>query len=239
DKGHVSLGSFDQETSNGGIKMEVVKEWDEEEKMFREKESLGFYFSGHPLDRYRGVLERLTNADSRSLANGSKVQSAVLLGLISRIKTINDRKGNPMAFITMEDLYGSYEVVAFSDCFKKYRSRIQEEGIVIVRGKVSARDEGPKKIIADEVYTIEEALGALSRRLVLTLSKNNFALNSFEELKAVLSRFKGEKELILHLKQNGSKEYFIRAGNTRVSCDMRIVDELKKIRGVENVEFTL
>ena len=239
DKGQVSLGFFDQETSNGGIKMEVVKEWDEEEKMFREKESLGFYFSGHPLDRYRGVLERLTNADSRSLANGSKVQSAVLLGLISRIKTINDRKGNPMAFITMEDLYGSYEVVAFSDCFKKYRSRIQEEGIVIVRGKVSARDEGPKKIIADEVYTIEEALGALSRRLVLTLSKNNFALNSFEELKAVLSRFKGEKELILHLKQNGSKEYFIRAGNTRVSCDMRIVDELKKIRGVENVEFTL
>jgi len=238
DRGQTFLDLAEVTGDGGEIPLEAVPEWDEAVRLHREKESLGFYFSGHPLDKYRTLLGRIISVDSLSLPGKNERESVILAGLISDQRVVIDRKGNPMSFVTMEDFYGSYEVIVFSSCYQKHRPKLLQDSIVVVKGKISSKDRGESKVIADEIYTLDEALRFLSRMMHLTLRSDRFGKDELERLREIVGRYPGERDIIFHWRENGTEHYTVQARNARVAPGLEMVEELKRIAGVEHVEIS-
>ncbi len=238
DRGQTFLGFSDVSADGEAAALDEVPPWDESDRLHREKESLGFYFSGHPLDTYSDILRRILNADSITLAEKKDREQVVLAGLVTDVKVILDRKGKPMAFVTMEDFYGSYEVIVFASCYETRKSELQKDNLVVVPGKVSVKDKGETKIIADKVYSIEEALKHMSRRIHLTLKEDLFGEEQLAGLHDIVERYGGERELIFHWKRNGSTKYTVVSRAAGVSPGLELFRELRLLSGVENVEVS-
>ncbi|MDD3643814.1 MAG: DNA polymerase III subunit alpha, partial [Candidatus Krumholzibacteria bacterium] len=119
-----TLEILDRRPGGETFPLEDVPPWDESERLRREKESLGFSFSGHPVDHLHQILGGLVSATSVGLQETGDRSAVVLVGLVTELRAITDRKGNPMAFVTLEDAGGSYEVVVFSSCFQNARERL-------------------------------------------------------------------------------------------------------------------
>ena len=107
-----------------------------------------------------------------------------------------------------------------------------------MKGKISSRDRGETKVIADEIYTLDEALKFLSRKVHVTLRSDQFGEKELEDLKETVGRHAGERDLILHWRKNGSERYVVRSRNTSVAPGLDFFEELKRISGVEHVEVS-
>jgi DNA polymerase-3 subunit alpha len=238
ERGQGFLGFSEGASANDACTLENAADWDEATRLHREKESLGFYFSGHPLDRYAEMLGGLINVDSLSLKEKRDREAVVGAALVTDLRVILDRKGNPMAFVTVEDMHGTYEIIAFSECYQKRRSKLQQDQIVVVAGKASLKDRGDVKIIADEVYTIGEAVQMLARKVHLTIRPETFSEIGLDRLKATLDRFPGDREIIFHIRENGAERGAFRARLGKVSPGVELLRELNAITGVEHVEVS-
>ncbi len=227
---------FNQEGSEDeGLPLDEVEEWDAAQRLHEEKESLGFYFSGHPLDRYREILSDIIDVDSRSLLQKKNRERVVLAGLISDIKVILDRRGNPMAFVMVEDFHGSYELIVFSDCYNKQRDLLQLDSMVVVEGKVSVKDRNEKKVITDRIYSMEGALESIPSGVHLTVNSNELGNGEIAGIRDILSNFAGEKKVIFHI-NNGSEDISV-LSEAEVSPGPEMCRQLKKLAGVDNVRI--
>ena len=238
DRGQTFLGFSDISASGDAPALDDAPPWDESERLHREKESLGFYFSGHPLDRYSDIMRRILNVDSVTLPEKKDREQVVLAGLITEVKVIMDRKGNPMAFVTMEDFYGSFETIVFASCYETRKGELSKDNLIVVSGKVSVKDKGETKIIADKVYSMDDAVRYLSRSIHLTLREGLFGEEQLAGLHEIIERHSGERNLVFHWKRNGSTMYTIRSRTAGVSPGLELFRELKTLSGVENVEVS-
>ena len=184
------------------------------------------------------MLGRLVSVDSLKLKEKRDREAVVGIALVTDLRVILDRKGNPMAFVTVEDVQGSYEIIAFSDCYQKRRTKLQPDQIVVVAGKISVKDRGDVKIIADEVYTIGEAIQMLARKVHLTIRPEAFSESGLDRLKETLGRFPGEREVVFHIRENGRERGVFRARLGKVSPGVELLRELNAITGVEHVEVS-
>jgi DNA polymerase-3 subunit alpha len=140
-----------------------------------EKEILGLYVSGHPLDGYMSTIEDLINCDTRAFRQaGTEVESdgggeaethgiadgqnAVIGGIISRVKTKFTKSNVLMAFVDLEDMYGSVEMLVFPKIYQRLENKIQTERIVLAKGRISAREDEDAKFICDDIAEIDVSL---------------------------------------------------------------------------------
>ncbi|HZI89843.1 MAG TPA: DNA polymerase III subunit alpha, partial [Candidatus Polarisedimenticolia bacterium] len=124
-----------------------VSAWPLQEILRKEREVLGFYFSDHPLSPYRPLIEARRLPDSariRELKDGAMIG---FIGMVSGIKSITDRSGRPMAFVTLEDFAGSVEGVTFADLYEKNRAAITPGSVLEVKARVSVREEEDPKLV--------------------------------------------------------------------------------------------
>ena len=136
---------------------EITPEWETDQRLAFEKEVLGFYISGHPLARYRGVVEPLgitTSADLAAKGHGARV---ILFGLANGLKETSTKGGNRMAFFTLEDMEGTVEVTVFPEPFKTAAACLRSDEAVLVRGRVDDGDKG-RVVLAEDVRLLEQAL---------------------------------------------------------------------------------
>src|SRR5438132_8469246 len=136
---------------------EITPEWETDQRLAFEKEVLGFYISGHPLARYRGVVEPLgvtTSADLAAKGHGARV---ILFGLANGLKETSTKGGNRMAFFTLEDMEGTVEVTVFPEPFKTAAACLRSGEAVLVRGRVDDGDKG-RVVLAEDVRLLEQAL---------------------------------------------------------------------------------
>ena len=165
-------------------------------------------------------------------------EQVVLAGMVTDQRVINDRKGNQMAFVTLEDFNGSYEVIVFASSFRTSRERLEKDKLVVIPGKITIKDGGDTKIIADKVYTIDEALRYLTRALHLRVEGEKLGDAELETMRDAISRYSGEKSIVLHVKLNGDGEKMVRPRAMGVSPGLELIEELKNISGVEHVEVS-
>ena len=159
--GQMSLFDFAEELD---IVMPEVGEYDKEEILAFEKEVLGVYISGHPLEQYVGLLERnITNrttdfvtADGEMAPKVRDQASAVIGGMITAKTVKTTRTNSLMAFITLEDLYGTVEVIVFPRDYDKNRSVIEEDRKVLIKGRVTVEEDKPAKLICSEILPFDE-----------------------------------------------------------------------------------
>ncbi|HID31312.1 MAG TPA: DNA polymerase III subunit alpha, partial [Desulfobacterales bacterium] len=162
-----------------------IEEWNEGELLNYEKESLGFFITGHPLAKYEPILHKFANADTEKLHDLSEGRVVRIGGIIRDYKLHNDRKGEAMAFVTLEDLSGLAEVVLFSSVYSSVSGLIEKDSAIMVEGRVT-RDEKSSKILADTVIPIDAAEGTWTTSVHLNLRITDLDKQGLQKLCDIL-----------------------------------------------------
>ena len=128
-----------------------IPEWSNSDKLAQEKAMLGYYVSGHPLDKYRDELVYFTTYRIGDLPQVPDNREVTIGGIVTSVKRTLDKRGNTMAFVTVEDYSGSVELILFSDCYEKGKDHVINEKLVLVTGRVATREGEAPKIIGVEL----------------------------------------------------------------------------------------
>jgi len=141
-----------------------IAEWDEPERLAMEKESLGFYITGHPLSRYREKLEQFSTTPTHMLQELQDKEDVRIGGIVRGIKKIQTKKsGDLMAYLTIEDLYGTVELIVFPDLYRESMNILSQDAPLIVSGQTDRTDKG-LKIIAKKIALIEDGEQSVEHR---------------------------------------------------------------------------
>lgn len=223
------------------VKMPELGEFDVETKLAFEKEMLGVYLSGHPLESYQDMLKSVCNASSLDFAydeeegmvNVAPGKDYILGGIASVVNIKLTRNNQRMAFITLEDLVGSVEVIVFPRDFEKYRELIEEGRKYIISGKASLEENDAAKLIAGKIIPFEEV-----PREVWLQFENKAELEKVEdELNKIFEGNKGNARVMLYCRE----ERQVKQVNAirGISYAEAVIDELKHKLGSENVKIVV
>jgi DNA polymerase-3 subunit alpha len=230
DEGQAHLfGTFEapgEETSRSAFSLPDATPWADAEQLAFEKETLGLYWSGHPMDRFAGELEdygaRTTLelgdqpvASGRS-GNGAGGQRQIepdtsIGGVIAVCRQLKTRKGDRMAVFTLEDAHGGVEVIAFPETYQRAAAFIESGRMVLVRGKLE-RDEETVRILASEIAPIETLRERLTREVAIRVRAAS--RSTFEALGEVFARHRGDRRVAFEIELPGQ------SGTLRVRADV-------------------
>ena len=154
-------------------------------------------------------------------------------GIISAIKLMNDKRGNRMAFITLEDFKGTAEMIVFSDCYEKGKAFIVEDGIVMVTGRVSTREGQDPKVIVSDLFPLSSISERFDCQLVIRLEENT-PERKLIAIQNALDKENGKTPVIFAARRNGD-EYFIRSKRFTVSPTDKLMLRLKELVGETSV----
>lgn len=196
-----------------------VPPWSQIDCLQKEKEILGFYVSGNPLEDFRSEIELFSNyrPNGRTIREGTELRVA---GMITACREIITRRGSKMAFATIQTLSGSVESILFAETYDRFKDLIKDDTLVMVRGKASQRDTSETKIIADEIKPIDQIREQAKRiRISIDVTQLNDTLLQ-QILDIVQSSESGQCELELALLVPGnkvratysSKKFYIKPG---------------------------
>jgi DNA polymerase-3 subunit alpha len=167
-----------------------AKDWDDEIRLNGEKETLGLYLTGHPIDRYDAEIDQFVTHRIAAL-NPNGDQTITVAGLVVAIRTMNTRRGDKMAFVTLDDRTGRVELAVFSEPYLHYRDLLAKDRLVVVEGEVSVDEyTGGVKMSARKIYDIDHAREAFAKRLVLKVDEKRAANGFVKELARVLSPYR-------------------------------------------------
>lgn len=188
------------ETINAPVIPEIA-EWDEKHMLELEKEAIGFYITGHPLDEYRDLMEKYTNVDALSIAEDGVADREVVRigGIVRNIKAIMTKKGDPMAFVDIEDMHGSVEVTVFPELYSSAADVLVTDTPVFVQGQVQ-KNEKNVKILADSVVRIADAEASWAASLHVRIDTMAVEEDSLGRLLEVLCKYPGACRGFLHVR---------------------------------------
>lgn len=180
-----------------------VEEWAPKQKLALEKESLGFYISGHPLDRYRADLERFKATPASDVANKEDRGEINVGGVVVdyRDRPLKTGTGR-MAFFKLEDHTGQVEVVCFSKAFAEYEPVLKSDEPILVTGNVAIEGEGEavtRKIHLREAVKIADVRSKKTKQVVLEVNADELTTEKAAALRETLEKFKGNVPTMLRL----------------------------------------
>ncbi len=198
----------------------------EKEILALEKETLGFYFSSHPLAGCKKELDMYTTGPIESLRERADKAEVSAGGIITELKEITTKKGDRMAFLRLEDLTGSVEVVVFSDLYKGVRDLISSDSPIIVAGRLD-KEEDEVKLVAADLAPIEEAGGLKkikARDTHIFINTGGLDAAKLGELKNLLKASPGGSQVYLHLGYPDDGEVII---SVNEGLKISLTDELR------------
>jgi DNA polymerase-3 subunit alpha len=200
--GQISMLSLlNEQGSAAGTEDELpsIPEYSTEEKLSMEKEMVGLYISGHPLNQYRLLLDNLNGIlPVGELPEAGDRRFVTIAGMISTLKIIYTKKGTPMCFMVVEDLTGEVEIVVFSDLYEKYQGEFQEDRIVLVHGETDLKEEEEIKIIAKELVFLPQEPGQLLLKVC-----GEQSMGDMVALKDTLTSSRGGTPVFLYFEEEG------------------------------------
>jgi len=232
DSGQTSLfGGGGEDAVAQPRKLPEAVPWTDGEALAREKDVLGFYVTGHPLASYGRELRAFATASVEGISEMEHKELVRVGGIITEIKTTEDRKGKRMAFVTLEDFTGTIEAVVFSTCYAQYQGALRREAAVIVEGRVSMRREEMAKVIVDAVVPITQAMQRFVERVQIELSTAGLDDDLLENLKATLLRHPGRCPVELTLRSRDGEARTVRVGSIRIEPSPTLLNELEPLVG--------
>jgi DNA polymerase III subunit alpha len=217
-------------------KMSSMDEWDERQLLAFEKEALGFYITGHPLTKFDDLLDKFTNANTISLKEKNDGEIVRIGGIIINIKTIKTKKGDLMAFVTLEDQHRTVEIIIFSLAYAAVHELLVEDNTVIIQGRVK-RDENSVKILADTVVPIEKAEETWTASIHFNLDKNKTGKDLLLRLNDILKRYPGSCHAYIHLLSPEETDTVIALPDTmKLKADSSLTRAVNEFLGYNAVE---
>jgi len=245
--------NVDKNNSSYQDKLPDISEFSKNELLVMEKEMLGLYISYHPLNDYKEKLKKIITCTSIELANLSDRSKVVLAGVISGVKRKSTKNGNLMAFITLEDLEGTVEIIAFPKIFEKCKEMIKKDEIVITEGHIDMA-EGKVKIIAEKISPLESYIESKKptsktkeknqnfvEELHLEINTEENEANLLRKLKKIFYGYPGKNQVIFHFKSKNKTILHAIDKKYSVNIDDKLTKEIRRILGnkkiwIENVK---
>ncbi len=214
-----------------------IEEWHENQLLSFEKETLGFYITSHPLARYEEDIKQFTSENTASLAQLETGREVTICGVVSTFKEITTRKGERMAFATLEDLKGVIEVILFPDIFISSLSYLKGDAPILVKGVLDMGEES-FKIKANEVIPLSKIKEKSFSRIHIRLTTPGLTKELLEKLKSILLRKKGQCRVFLHIViPNRSETVISLPEQINVAPSDEMTREVEEVFGYNIVQF--
>jgi DNA polymerase III subunit alpha len=215
-----------------------LPDWDQKERLNYEKECLGFYVTGHPLDHYMVILRACTSSTTASAAAETKERAITIGGVVSALRSLTTKKGGKlMAHATLEDVLGTIKVVVFPKQYAQYESLLKSEHPIIVKGDLKIEAEG-NSILATEIVPIEKAYEIATPEIHVKCHIHKVNDIGLSKMKGVLKNNPGKSKVYMHVVIPGSGETVISFGDGfKTSASPLLITEVESIMGKHSVHF--
>ncbi len=200
-----ALAAEEDKTPAAEIELPDVEEWPELKKLALEKETLGFFLTGHPLEGVSRDLRMVVDTEIERLDSWRDGQAVRIGGLIQHIKEHKSKKGDRMAFTVLEDMSGSVEVIVFPSTFARCSDLLTGEEPLVVLGTVQQGERGAK-VIAEEISPLAEAMARYTERACIRLRADRTSRQHMEQLKEIFYQYHGPTPVHLTLHFDGRGE---------------------------------
>jgi DNA polymerase-3 subunit alpha len=240
-RGKEQCSMFDSEAiSMGDIHpaLPEVSPSDPELILRRERELLGFYVSGHPLDSMRNDIETLTQVklgEKEDLIDGDIVRIG---GLVAAVRRVLTKRGNPMATVTLEDFTGSADVLVFGDALEASSPLLNKDNVILIVARVSAQEDKEPKFIAQEVYTLEQAKIQFARGLFITLA-DRYDEDTLNGLEDIFLHHHGEVPIYFRVVGDDGKTYLLRSRRYRLKTSEEVIRLMQAVIGNGRIQVSL
>lgn len=223
----------------------TVPSWSDNEKLAREKAALGFYLSGHPLERIESQIASLRSHLLADLDEQDDQKPVTLAVMISKIRRRQTRRGEAMAILSVDDRSGSIEAVVFPSVFQQTSAFLEEEKIVIIQGiaEISREEENGEasrnQIRVNKLIPLESASEALARQIGIVLPAQADE-NLLFRTKEILQRSPGKLPVTLIFDEHGPDMWRVPCGDRiRVSATQQMITEIRELLGDESVKIEI
>ncbi len=235
------IGFFDIMTNDTNTEyvMKKMNEFPSQTKLMMEKETTGLYISSHPMEQYFELVQKLKcdsigdilNADSDYNTKYVDAASVKIMGIISGVTKKQTKNGDTMAFITVEDVNGSIEIIVFPKLYAKYSNLFYNGEILFLGGRLSIREEENPKIILDFAETAENAKSNQVKRKGLFIRVENESSSIFAQCNEIIADVKNG-DVPVYFYFASSKKYF---PSRKVLVDDALLYRLRDAAGEQNV----
>lgn len=176
-----------------------VAPWSDREKLAHEKECLGFFITGHPLARYAETIRRWGSCSSAEIGHKSDRAEVQLCGMVNGIKETRTKKGDRMAFVTLEDQEGTLEVLVFPEAYKQAAELLQGDEPIWVQGTLDKGQPDQPKILASQIEPLSAIQARQTQQVKLRLEGAALAGSEQEQLQQLLKQYQGGTQVFLTL----------------------------------------
>lgn len=238
--GQMSLFDFvaEEDKKDFEIRMPDVEEYDKEQLLAFEKEVLGVYISGHPLEKYEKMWQKNISATTMDFAyqeelHGSRLfdgAEEIIGGMVEGITIKHTKNNKTMVFLTIEDLLGTVEVVVFPRQYEIYRNSITQDGKLFIQGHVSAEEEKASKLICDKIWKFED----LPKELWIQFSDRESFMAEEKALYEILRSSDGTDQVVVYIRSPKSMKRLGKAWS--ICADETLLQKIVERYGQNNVK---
>jgi DNA polymerase-3 subunit alpha len=231
--GQVGLFAMADESEPADPPLPKVPEWTAQEKLTGEKELLGFYVSGHPLDPYRAKVKELTEHTTETLEGLSRGTEVKICGILTGIQRKRNKEGKPFAIMQLEDWSGSLEAMVFASQYDAQLNNLIEDKAVMVRAAVLPEESGPPRLNVQDIIPLEVA--RVDYPALISIRVGLGQPDRAEALKRLIAEKPGETDVRLRLEKRGDFSVVLDL-SAKVKPDKEFRAGIEKICGAESIE---
>src|ERR1700722_13263043 len=233
---HGLFGVFAQEEDEAhNDKLPNIPDWDEHARLSAEKEILGFFISGHPLEKYKDKLQdlqALNTAELCALKNSTgKDETLATAGIITNLRVQKSKRGEFYAQATLEDMLGSIDMIVFPEAYKRLQEKVKLEVPVFVRAGIRVEEGTNPKITAAEIYPLEDVKAPLPRAIRIRVPLESAAENTIDNLHSLFLDRKGEAKVLFDVERQGDFMLVMEAQGYNVMPDRNFIARVEQLCG--------
>ncbi len=222
------------------LQLPSVKAWTTKEQLAYEKESLGFYASGHPLEEYSDSIKAMAKADSGNITGCQPGEIVSMGGIILDVAAKTTKKGDRFALFRLEDQFGSVKIVCWPEQFNKYKALIQNDEAVLIKGKLELNDESDASIITQEIIHLESAKAKAARAMVIKLKEASADQQNLQRLNDLIGANSGTAQIFFDVMTANGLVVRLRPNQFfRVSASPSLTQEIEGIDPSWKVELVM
>ena len=213
------------------VELPQVVEWSEAERLAGEKEVLGCYVTGHPLEKYRSQLAGLTRYDTSSLGELKHESQVTLAGILTGLRVRPSKKGDLWAAATLEDLRGSVDLLVFPQALQQLQGVLKPDAALLIKGRVRHEENAPTKVVVSEARPLQAAVDG-KMELLVRVNLSNASESLGEELERLFTAFPGDNPVLLELTRPGDFQVRLRPRRpSGVKAEGELFRRLQKLCG--------
>ena len=233
---HGLFGVFaDESSEQANDALPNVPDWDEQIRLAAEKEVLGFFITGHPLEKYKDKLTDLNALSTEDIGamkkSTGKDENITTAGLISGLRVAKSRRGELWAQAALEDMHGKVELLVFPEAYRKLAEKVKLEIPVLIRGGVRIEEGANPKVTANDIVPLDEARVPLPKALRIRIPLGNATDGTVDALHTLFNERKGEAKVLFDLERGGDFMVVMEAEGYNVMPDRNFLSRVEELCG--------